>query len=270
MDDLKDFNDIDGILVSKDGNKKLEFLGCLDGAQYDLWSFKCPECSNWHRKIYCSRGARFSNYKVNDDWSREDIINFIENLDEHHNWSAYDYLEYFKTHLDTLNSVSDGIKVDDKIAFLELEYSRQRAVTLQKLGYLEALSYTDPEDDVHRAIQAAYELGVANARYNFFSIHEDSIFQAWQMENYRNEGRPAAVAARQKIGRLSKNTIKKAAIKLLKDEPSLMRNLSEITRRIEKQKLHDLKKSDGTYLGFDAIYKHLSTLFKDPNFQKEL
>jgi hypothetical protein len=87
--------------------------------------------------------------------------------------------------------------------------------------------------------------------------HEDAVFEGYRQLGARDVGRPLAVAARLRIGRRSRQAVINAAREIYHKEPKLRRNDSKTAQRIAQLRLLQLRKNDGTYLGEQAIIKHL-------------
>jgi hypothetical protein len=69
--------------------------------------------------------------------------------------------------------------------------------------------------------------------------------------------RPLALAARIRQGKRTRKAVIDAASKLYAQDPSLQRNDTKTANRIVSLKLESMRKRDGTYLGSDAVVKHL-------------
>src|SRR5262249_39822314 len=79
----------------------------------------------------------------------------------------------------------------------------------------------------------------------------------------REAGRPLALAARLRQGKRTRSAVQAAASKLYETNPLLRRNDSKTAMQISGLKLEQLRKRDGTYLGADAIVKHLRAIRRD-------
>src|SRR5438309_12129521 len=84
-----------------------------------------------------------------------------------------------------------------------------------------------------------------------------SVFEGYAHIEGRESGRPLAVAARLRQGKRTRRAVIEAASKLYAQQPPLERNDSRAAALIEEMKLEALRKRDGTYLGSEAIAKHL-------------
>jgi hypothetical protein len=112
-------------------------------------------------------------------------------------------------------------------------------------------------DSIDDDLVAAFTLGYL-ASENWWTInHEDAVFEGYRQREAREVGRPRAVDARLRIGRRSRQAVVNAARKLYEKESRLRRNDSKAAALIAQLKLPELRKHDGTYLGNDAIVKHL-------------
>jgi len=88
-------------------------------------------------------------------------------------------------------------------------------------------------------------------------MHEEAVFEGYAHIEGREAGRPLAVAARLRQGKRSRQAVSQAADELYLKNPLLRRNDSKTAQTISEMKLQALQKRDGTFLGQDAIIKHL-------------
>jgi hypothetical protein len=112
-------------------------------------------------------------------------------------------------------------------------------------------------DDVEDDIASAFILGCIATENHWLSVHEDAVFEGYAHIEGRETGRPLALAARRRQGRRTRKAVIAEASKLYDQDPSLRRNDSKTANRIATMKLESLRKRDGTFLGPDAIVKHL-------------
>ena len=132
--------------------------------------------------------------------------------------------------------------------------------TLAKLNGFEG-SQTDP-NALGIAFVCGLELGGLVKEYEWKFGHEKAALEGHRHIEGREVGRPLAAKARRKAGEKHKRASLTAAKRLIGEERALARNLSELARRIEAERLDDLRKPDGTYLGDSAIRSHLKAARK--------
>ena len=73
----------------------------------------------------------------------------------------------------------------------------------------------------------------------------------------REVGRPLARAARLRQGKRSRKAVIDAVSKLYAGDPLLRQNDSKTANQIAAMKLEALRKRDNTFLGAEAIIKHI-------------
>jgi hypothetical protein len=121
-----------------------------------------------------------------------------------------------------------------------------------KLEYLQTRA-----DSIDDDLIASFTLGYLASENWWRTNHEDAVFEGYRQQEAREIGRPLAVDARLRIGRRSRQAVTNAAKEIYRKQPKLRRNDSRTATLIVQLKLHELRKHDGTYLGEDAIIKHL-------------
>ena len=112
-------------------------------------------------------------------------------------------------------------------------------------------------DDIEDDIVAAFLLGCLATENFWIDTHQDAVFEGWSHIEGREAGRPLATAARLRQGRRTRKAVLSAAAKVYQADPLLQRNDTRTAGIIESMKLDSLRKKDGTYLGSEAIIKHL-------------
>jgi hypothetical protein len=126
----------------------------------------------------------------------------------------------------------------------------------------------DNADDVENDLAAAFLLGCLATENFWIETHEEAVFEGYAHIEGRESGRPLAVAARLRQGKRSRRAVMDAASKLYLKQPLLERNDSRTAALIEEMKLEALRKRDGTYLGAEAIAKHLRAARRDGSLGK--
>jgi hypothetical protein len=112
-------------------------------------------------------------------------------------------------------------------------------------------------DEVEDDLTSAFVLGCLATENHWLEIHEDAVFEGYAHMEGREAGRPLARAARLRQGKKTRRAVLAAAAAVYEKDPSLRRNDSRAASRILSMKPDALRKTDGTYLGADAIIKHL-------------
>jgi hypothetical protein len=229
-----------------------------EGVTSDLYTRPCSCCEQLLYFVGRTDGARISCFQITE----EKADNAEQVIDELHESFAID----IKALIDCLKTTLEEItSKDDFPRFLADELSNYRIRTLDrarlilnrfsaegKLEYLEANA-----DSIDDDLVAAFTIGYLSSE-NWWTInHEDAVFEGYRQKEAREAGRPLAVDARLRIGRRSRQAVINAARELYKKESRLRRNDSKAAALIAQLKLSELCKHDGTYLGTEAIIKHL-------------
>jgi hypothetical protein len=226
-----------------------------DGVCYELRRGTCSECKGPHYWVSRTFRASLSVYAISCD-DAFDFENFVEDIHASFKMDAKVILGNLMKVVNETNeqgyfACSDRDREDIRL----LDRARLILSRFSKEGILDRIlkSTDNIEDDVC----AAFVLGsIANEQY-WLSNHEKAVEEGYRHIEGREAGQPAAVAARQEQGRKRRAAVLNAAKGLYQQCPRLIRNDSETARRIEAQRLPELRKTDGSYLGMDAISKHL-------------
>jgi len=112
--------------------------------RYELLSRgQCSCCGEHILEIWRWSGASFARYRLPPQFDPDGFDKYVEDLDEQFLQSSADILADFYQELQKVNS-PEGIEADFSYEFKLIEYGRQRASELQKLGYLDVLTSPDP------------------------------------------------------------------------------------------------------------------------------
>jgi hypothetical protein len=144
-------------------------------------------------------------------FDQEKFDAFVENLDEQFLQSSAVILEDFHRELQKVNS-PEGIAANFSYEFKVIEYGRQRASELEKLGYLEVLTSADRvngNDEV--AVRLAFELGFAAAEHRVMTAYEDYLHDGIAMSEWRSAGLPRARQKRLRQGARTRQEVLSAA-----------------------------------------------------------
>lgn len=226
--------------------------------QYELLSHgQCSCCNVEILEIWRWSGASFARYKLPKSFDVKEFYSYVDLLDEQFIQSSSELFAEFYRELQKKNS-PEGIEADSSFEFRLLEYGRQRASALDELGYLDALVADKPvTDEVHLATRLSFELGYAAAEHHVMTVYEDYLHAGVAMSEWRHAGLPKAREERLRQGNRTREAVLAAAKQLYTTNPDLIRNDTEVGRRILKMKLPPLQKGGGQQLSVDAITRHL-------------
>jgi hypothetical protein len=223
---------------------------------YELFVGPCPEC---HRhpvfRLMRTCGSSLSVYEI----SSEDYQNLDEYVAKLHMTFAIDVA----TKLFVLNRTiqeynSKGLfEAPGMHPFRVRQIDKARLICnrFSKNGLLKQIR--DNADNASNDIASAFILGCIAAENHWLEIHEEAVFEGYAHIEGRESGRPLALEARIRQGKRTRKAVIAAASQLYDQDPALRRNDSKTANRIANMKLEPLRKRDGTYLGCDAIVKHL-------------
>ena len=115
---------------------------------------------------------------------------------------------------------------------------------------------TNP-DNMEDEVVAAFLLGCLATENHWIETHTEAVFEGYAHIEGREAGRPLATAARLRQGKRTRRAVLEAAGEAYKREPLLRHNDAKTANLIADMRLDALRKRDGTYVGCDAIIKHL-------------
>jgi hypothetical protein len=225
---------------------------------YTFYSKPCSCCSQLLYFISRVDGARISCFQIAEE--KTEHLDAV--IDELHLSFAVDVSNILRA---LENSIGDVTSSDAFTRFIAEDLSNYRIRALDrarlilkkfsaegKLDYLEQNADSLDDDFV-----ASFVLGYLASENWWIINHEDAVFEGYRQQEARKAGRPLAVHARLRIGRRSRLAVINAAKEIYAKEPRLRRNDSKTAVQIASLKLPHLRKTDGTYLGEQAIIKHL-------------
>jgi len=226
--------------------------------RYELLSRgRCLCCNLEILEIWRWSGASFARYKLPRDFDTEEFSDYVDLLDGQFLQSSAELFADFYRELQKKNS-RDGIEADYSYEFRLLEYARQRASALDKIGYLDVLTSNERVTEENQLIaRLSFELGFAAAEHRLMTCYEDYLHDGIAMSEWRRAGLPKAREERLRLGSRTRNEIVAAAKRLYAADPSLVRNDTETAREILKLKLPALQKGGNQQLSLDAITRHL-------------
>jgi hypothetical protein len=226
----------------------------LDSTTYELMTEQCA-CGGPIYKLLRMCGASISVYAISAE-DRERLDEYVSELHESFAVDAEPKLRLLEDMIKEFNS--HGL-----FEAYELDVFRVRLIDKARLifnrfsknGMLNRI--LERPDDIEDDIVAAFLLGCLATENYWIDTHQDAVFEGWSHIEGREAGRPLATAARLRQGKRTRKAVLSAAAKVYKTEPSLQRNDTRTAAVIERMKLDSLRKKDGTYLGSEAIVKHL-------------
>jgi hypothetical protein len=232
----------------------VEYKTKLGDCTYELFVGTCS-CGQPIYRLMRTCGAALSIYQI----SQENYENLEEYIAELHATFAVDVhsrLEGLRQTIKEFNSKGlFEVQEIDVSHVRRLDKARLILSRFSKNGRLKQI--LDNADDVEDDFAAAFLLGCLATDNFWIETHEEAVFEGYAHIEGRESGRPLAVAARLRQGKRSRRAVIEAASKLYLEQPLLQRNDSRTAAVIEEMKLEALRKRDGTYLGSEAIAKHL-------------
>jgi hypothetical protein len=230
----------------------------LDDTSYDLYVGPCKCCGIIRYRLMRCNGASFSIYEI----SETDCETLDEYVAELHSVLVVDV----KTKLTGLREIieetnSRGLfEADGMSPFRVGLIDKARLITnrLSKKGLMDEI--LTRHNDLDHDVASAFILGCIATELHWLSMHEEAVIEGYAHIEGRENGRPLALAARVRQGKKSRNAVRTAAEKLYDENPALMHNDAQTAAKIERLKLDGLRKRDGTFLGTEAIVKHLRAI----------
>jgi hypothetical protein len=230
----------------------------LGDTTYELIVGPCKCCESNVYGVVRSCGASLSIYHI----SPEDAQNIDEYVSQLHASFALDVttkMEALRKTIQEFNSngffEAEGIQ---PFAVRLIDKARLICNRFSKNGLL--LNILANADDPANDIAAAFILGCIATEHHWRNVHEDAVFEGYAHIQGREAGRPLALAARLRQGKRTRNAVRVAAAKLCESNPLLRRNDSKAAMHIASMKLEPLRKRDGTFLGAEAVVKHLRAI----------
>jgi hypothetical protein len=223
---------------------------------YELYVGACG-CCGTHSVFRLMRlcGASLSIYEISAEDCRN-LDDYVASLHESFSVDVVAKLTQLRSTIAEFNSrglfETEGIH---PFNVRLIDKARLIASRLSKEGKLQEI--IDHADDSTHDLAAAFILGCIATENHWLTVHEDAVFEGYAHIEGRESGRPLALAARLRQGKRTRKAVIDAAANLYAREPSLKRNDTKTANRIISLKLESLRKRDGTYLGADAVVKHL-------------
>jgi hypothetical protein len=225
---------------------------------YDLYVGPCRCCGEVRYRVMRCNGASFSVYEI----SSTDCENLEDYVAELHSVLAVDVQTKLTNLQETIGELNSRgfFEAEGMSPFRVglIDKARLIASRLSKKGLMEEI--VTRHNDLDHDVASAFILGCIATELQWLRVHEDAVIEGYAHIEGRESGRPLALAARVRQGRKSRSTVRQAAEKLYGADPSLRRNDAKTAQQIAQLKPDGLRKRDGTYLGADAIVKHLRAI----------
>jgi hypothetical protein len=230
----------------------------LDDTSYDLYVGPCECCGTIRFRLMRCNGASFSVYEI----SQTDCETLEEYVAELHSVLAVDVVHKLAGLREIIKETnSRGLfETDGMSPFRVGLVDKARLITnrLSKKGLMEEI--VTCQNDLDHDVASAFILGCIATELNWLKMHEEAVIEGYAHIEGREQGRPLALAARVRQGKKSRNAVRTAAEKLYTENPALRHNDAETAAKIARLKLDGLRKRDGTFLGAEAIVKHLRAI----------
>jgi hypothetical protein len=224
---------------------------------YDVFVGPCKECGT-HTAFHIMRSSSdysFSIYQI----SEEDYDNVEQYILELHSTFAFDVetklfallraVQEFnaKGYFEAAGVPPFRVRMVDKARLIFNRFS--------KVGLIEHIvAHADDADD---DLASAFLLGCLATENHWIELHHDAVVEGYAHIEGREAGRPLALAARIRQGKRTRTAVIRAVRDLYARDPALRRNDSKTANQIVGMHLSGFKKKDGTFLGADAIVKHI-------------
>lgn len=257
MDDVQCSLDDDGVNAPLPDWHKVRTIN-LGDTTYDLFVGPCSCCNRQAYRVMRSCGYSFSVYEI----SQEDAQNLGGYISELH--SSFD-IDVATKMLELRNTIhefnSNGLfeaRGMQPFAVRLIDKARLICNRFSRSGQLERLLHN--ADDPANDIASAFILGCIATENHWRTVHEEAVIEGYALIEGREAGRPLALAARLRQGKRTRQAVRTAASKLYEINPLLRRNDTKTAAQLSSMKLETLRKRDGTFLGADAIVKHLRAI----------
>ena len=246
------------LVASSPGETTLVRTIKVDDTSYDLYVGPCKCCGEIRYRLMRCNGASFSIYEI----SPADCQNLEDYVAELHSVLAVDVKTKLVGLMETIADLnSRGLfEAEGMSPFRVGLIDKARLITnrLSRKGLIEEI--VTRHNDLDHDVASAFILGCIATELHWLRMHEDAVIEGYAHIEGRESGRPLALAARVRQGKKSRSAVRLAAEKLYGVDPSLKYNDAKTAQRIAQLKLEALRKRDGTFLGAEAIVKHLRAI----------
>jgi hypothetical protein len=226
----------------------------LGNTTYELMVGQCA-CGSPIYKLLRMCGASISVYAIRAE-DRERIDDYVSELHESFAIDIETRLLLLRKMIEEYNSLGYFNTYDlDEFRVRLVDKARLIFNRFSKNGMLQRI--LEGPDDIDDDIVAAFLLGCLATENHWIDTHQDAVLEGWSHIEGREAGRPLARAARLRQGKRTRKAVLGAAAKVYQTDPLFQRNDAKTAALIEQMKLDALRKRDGTYLGAEAIVKHL-------------
>jgi hypothetical protein len=239
--------------VSKD-SVSIEWNTRLGDCTYELFVGKCS-CGEPNYRLMRTCGASISIYQISPE-DCENLDEYVAKLNASFTVDVGSKMYRLRETIKEFNAKglfeAEGL---DVYHVRLIDKARLILSRFSKTGKLKEI--LDKPDDIENDIAAAFLLGCLASENFWIETHEEAVFEGYAHIEGRESGRPLAVAARLRQGKRSRRAVIDAASKLYSKQPLLRRNDSRTATLIAEMHVEALRKRDGTYLGSEAITKHM-------------
>jgi len=224
--------------------------------EYALLEGHCKSCDSHRYFVRRLSGIYYTEFRLAENFRREDFRNFCDDVDEDLFQSAPTLLERFHDELLKVNE-PHGIQADGTFTLRLLEYGRTRLICLQRLNAFDGLlDKIGPPERADAALRAAFELGFAAGKYDVENLTEELYWEGFLAREAREQGQARAKAALKSKGQQTRTAIKNAAERLYQQEPDLIRNDTATARMMLERGMVEVQ-NNGQPLRIDTICKYL-------------
>jgi hypothetical protein len=223
---------------------------------YEIFIGPCSQCGTHPIfRVMRSCGYSFSVYQISGE-DYENIDHYVEQLHASFVVDVATKLYRLRHTVQEFNSRGffEGIGIPSFRVRL-IDKARLLLSHLSQKGLLQHI--VDNADNDEDDLSAAFLLGCLATENFWLQTHLEAITEGYALIEGRTVGRPRAIAARRRQGRRTRTAVIQAATQVYGRDPTLRRNDSRAASAISAMKLPSLRKRDGTFLGTDAIIKHL-------------
>ena len=225
---------------------------------YEVYVGQCNCCARPVYRLMRTHGASLSIYEI----SKENYENIDKYVDEIHMSMAVDVV----AKLIELRRIIDQTNANGYFEAEGMHPFRVRLIDKARLicnrfaknGQIRQIM--EHHDGSDNDIASAFILGCIATECHWLSFHEAAVLEGYAHIEGRESGRPLALAARIRQGKRTRSAVASAAFSLYDEDQSLRRNDTKTANRIVGMKLATLRKRDGTFLGAEAIVKHLRAI----------
>jgi hypothetical protein len=240
----------------------------LGDCLYELFVCDCTCCDKPIYRLMKCCGASWSVYQISEK-DYQNIDGYVAELHESFALDVHSRILLLRKAIGEFNS--RGCFDAEGMPTFQVRLLDKARLILNRFaanGRLEEI--LDQSDNVENDVAAAFLLGWLATENFWRDAHQEAVVEGWAHIEGREAGRPLAVAARLRQGKRSRRAVIEAATILYGADGGLRRNDSKTAAMVAEQRLQSLRKRDGTYLGPDAIVKHLRAARRDGQLEEKI